>query len=156
MATQINGTQTDLNSTKADLEATKSAMTSMKGDLGVQSGLIARNHDEVEELKRLGERDIFEFTLNKSAKAPEHVGPIQVQLKKTDTKKYQVHGERGRRRQEHRKEGPDGRRADPVLRARRASAIRNRGVRRDQGHSEGLSERAEVRNGCSARRYAAG
>jgi hypothetical protein len=88
MATQINGTQTDLNSTKADLEATKSAMTSMKGDMGVQSGLIARNHDEVEELKRLGERDIFEFTLNRSAKSPEHIGPIEVQLKKTDTKKY--------------------------------------------------------------------
>ena len=88
MATQLNGTQTDLNNTKADLEATKSAMTSMKGDLGVQSGLIARNHDEVEELKRLGERDIFEFTLNRSAKSPEHVGPIEVQLKKTDTKKF--------------------------------------------------------------------
>jgi len=88
MATQINGTQSDLNNTKADLEATKSAMQSMKGDLGVQSGLIARNHDEVEELKRLGERDIFEFTLNKSAKGPDHVGPIQVQLKKVDPKKY--------------------------------------------------------------------
>jgi len=88
MATQLNGTQTDLNSTKADLEATKSAMQSMKGDLGVQSGLIARNHDEVEELKRLGERDIFEFTLNKSAKGPDHVGPIQMQLKKVDPKKY--------------------------------------------------------------------
>jgi hypothetical protein len=88
VSTQLNGTQTDLNSTKADLEATKGQMSSMKGDLGVQSGLIARNHDEVEELKRLGERDIFEFTLNKSAKAPEHVGPIQVKLTKTDTKKY--------------------------------------------------------------------
>ena len=88
ISTQLNGTQTDLNATKADLEATKGAMSSMKGDLGVQSGLIARNHDEVEELKRLGERDIFEFNLSKSAKAPEHVGPIAVQLKKTDTKKY--------------------------------------------------------------------
>ena len=88
ISTQLSGTQTDLNTTKADLEATKSAMTSMKGDMGVQSGLIARNHDEVEELKRLGERDIFEFTLNKSAKSPEHVGPIQVQLRKTDAKKY--------------------------------------------------------------------
>src|SRR5277367_132179 len=88
ISTQINGTQTDLNATKADLEATKGAMSSMKGDLGVQSGLIARNHDEVEELRRLGERDIFEFTLNKSAKSPEHVGPIQVQLKKTDAKKF--------------------------------------------------------------------
>lgn len=88
ISTQLNGTQTDLNATKADLEATKGAMSSMKGDLGVQSGLIARNHDEVEELKRLGERDIFEFTINKSAKAPEHVGPIQLALKKTDTKKF--------------------------------------------------------------------
>ncbi len=89
MSTQLNGTQTDLNATKADLAATKTQMQSMKGDLGVQSGLIARNHDEVEELKRLGERDIFEFSLNKSKKGLEHVGPIQVQLKKTDPKKYQ-------------------------------------------------------------------
>ncbi|MDR3720268.1 MAG: hypothetical protein P4L00_01600 [Candidatus Acidoferrales bacterium] len=88
ISTQLNGTQTDLNATKADLEATKGAMSSMKGDLGVQSGLIARNHDEVEELKRLGDRDIFEFNLSKSAKAPEHVGPIQILLRKTDTKKY--------------------------------------------------------------------
>jgi len=89
MTTQLNGTQTDLNATKADLAATKTQMQTMKGDLGVQSGLIARNHDEVEELKRLGERDIFEFSLNKSKKGLEHVGPIQVQLKKTDPKKYQ-------------------------------------------------------------------
>jgi chromosome segregation ATPase len=86
--TQLTGTQNDLNATKADLEATKGAMQSMKGDLGVQSGLIARNHDEVEELRRLGDRDIFEFSLKKSAKGPDHVGPIQVQLKKVDPKKY--------------------------------------------------------------------
>jgi chromosome segregation ATPase len=89
VTTQLNGTQTDLNATKADLAATKTQMQSMKGDMGVQSGLIARNHDEVEELKRLGERDIFEFSLNKSKKGLDHVGPIQVQLKKTDPKKYQ-------------------------------------------------------------------
>ncbi|MGC2419241.1 MAG: hypothetical protein WA434_15970, partial [Candidatus Acidiferrales bacterium] len=39
------------------------------------------------ELKRLGERDIFEFSLKKS-KNPDHVGPIQVQLRKVDTKHY--------------------------------------------------------------------
>lgn len=88
VATQINGTQTDLNSTKADLEATKGKLQSTVGDLGVQSGLIARNHEEVEELKRLGERDIFEFSLNRSSKSPEHLGPIQVQLRKVDTKHY--------------------------------------------------------------------
>jgi hypothetical protein len=88
VATDINGTKTDINATKADLEATKSKLQTAVGDLGIQSGLIATNHDEVEELKRLGERDIFEFSLNKSAKAPEHVGPIQVQLRKVDTKKF--------------------------------------------------------------------
>jgi hypothetical protein len=87
VATEISGTKTDVAATKADLEATKGKLQSTIGDLGVQSGLIARNHDEVEELKRLGERDIFEFTLGK-AKGPQHVGPIQVQLRKVDIKKF--------------------------------------------------------------------
>lgn len=88
VATELSGTKSDVAATKADLEATKSKLQSTVGDLGVQSGLIARNHDEVQELKRLGERDIFEFTVSKSAKAPEHVGPILVQLRKVDTKKF--------------------------------------------------------------------
>jgi len=88
VATDLNGTKSDLSATKADLEATKTKLQSTVGDLGVQSGLIATNHEEVEELKRLGERDIFEFSLSKSSKAPEHVGPIQVLLRKTDTKHF--------------------------------------------------------------------
>jgi hypothetical protein len=88
VATEISGTKSDVAATKADLETTKTKLQSTIGDLGVQSGLIARNHDEVEELKRLGERDIFEFSLNKNSKAPEHVGPIQVLLRKVDTKKF--------------------------------------------------------------------
>jgi hypothetical protein len=88
VATEISGTKSDVAATKADLEATKGKLQSTIGDLGVQSGLIARNHDEVQELRRMGERDIFEFTLSRSAKGPEHVGPIQVVLRKVDTKKY--------------------------------------------------------------------
>ena len=87
MATDLSTTKSDVASTKADLEATKSQMQSMKGDMGVQSGLIARNHDEVEELKRLGERDIFEFTLART-KGPQHVGPILMQVRKLDAKHY--------------------------------------------------------------------
>lgn len=87
MATDLTGTKTDVAAAKADIDATKSKLQSTIGDLGVQSGLIARNHDEVEELKRLGERDIFEFSLKKS-KAPQHVGPIQLVLHKVDTKHY--------------------------------------------------------------------
>src|SRR6202167_2304071 len=87
VTTDLSGTKSEADATKADLDATKGKLSSTIGDLGVQSGLIARNHDEVEELKRLGERDIFEFSLSK-AKAAQHVGPIQVQLKKVDTKHY--------------------------------------------------------------------
>ncbi|MGH9691354.1 MAG: hypothetical protein ACRD4C_09795 [Candidatus Acidiferrales bacterium] len=87
VTTELSGTQSDVAATKADLESTKSKLQSTVGDLGVQSGLIARNHDEVEELKRLGERDIFEFSLTKEKK-PQHVGPIQVVLRKTDPKHY--------------------------------------------------------------------
>ncbi len=85
--TQISNTQSDLNATKADLKATESKLQSTIGDLGVQSGLIAKNHDEVEALKALGERNIFEFTLHKS-KRMQHVGPIQLSLRKVDTKHY--------------------------------------------------------------------
>ena len=88
VSTQLTGTQSDVAATKADLEATKGKLQTTVGDLGVQSGLIATNHDEVEELKRLGERDIFEFTLSKSRRGPQHVGPIQVSLKKVDDKHF--------------------------------------------------------------------
>lgn len=87
VSTDLSNTKTDLSATKADLEATKNKLQSTIGDLGVQSGLIARNHDEVEELKRIGQRDIFEFTLGKTRK-PQHLGPIQVQFRKFDPKHY--------------------------------------------------------------------
>ncbi len=54
--------------------------------MGVMSGLIARNHDDVEDLKRRGDRNYYEFTVSKS-KAPQRVGPIQVNVNKTDQKK---------------------------------------------------------------------
>lgn len=85
--TQITNTQNDLSATKADLKAEEGRLQSTMGDLGVQSGLIAKNHDELEALKALGERNIFEFTLHKG-KNMEHVGPIQMSLRKVDTKHY--------------------------------------------------------------------
>lgn len=81
---QIN---TDLTGTKKDLEDTKARLGSAVGDLGVQSGLIARNHEEVEDLKRMNDRNIIEFNLGKS-KGPQRVGPIQLTLKKVDPKHY--------------------------------------------------------------------
>jgi chromosome segregation ATPase len=87
VSTDLTGAKTDISATKQDLEATKLKLTSTVGDLGVQSGLIARNQEELEQLKRQGERNIFELHLTKS-KTPSHVGPIQVTLTKTDPKKF--------------------------------------------------------------------
>src|SRR6202162_2094316 len=87
VSTDLTGAKTDISATKQDLEATKAKLTSTVGDLGVQSGLIARNQEELDQLKRQGERNIFELHLTKS-KTPTHVGPIQVTLTKTDPKKF--------------------------------------------------------------------
>jgi chromosome segregation ATPase len=87
VSTDLNGAKGDITATKQDLEATKKQLTSTVGDLGVQSGLIARNQEELDQLKRQGERNIFELHLTKS-KSPTHVGPIQVTLTKTDPKKF--------------------------------------------------------------------
>jgi len=85
VSADLSGTKSDVAATKKDLEATKSKLERTIGDQGVMSGLIARNKEEVEELKRRGERNIFEFDISKS-KDPQHVGPILVRLKKVDPK----------------------------------------------------------------------
>jgi chromosome segregation ATPase len=87
VSTDLTGAKGDINATKQDLEATKAKLTSTVGDLGVQSGLIARNQEELDQLKRSGERNIFELHLTRS-KTPTHVGPIQITLTKTDPKKF--------------------------------------------------------------------
>jgi len=60
-------------------------MQSMKGDEGVMSGLIATNHDQLEELKHKGDRTYVEFTLQKGAK-PTLLSPVKLKLEKVDTK----------------------------------------------------------------------
>ena len=86
VATEVGGAKKDIEATKNDLEATKTKMASAMGDMNVMSGLIARNRDDLEELKRKGDRNYYEFTLQKS-KTPQRVGPVQVSLNKTDPKK---------------------------------------------------------------------
>jgi septal ring factor EnvC (AmiA/AmiB activator) len=87
VSTALDGAKTDIAGTKKDLEDTKGKLLSTVGDLGVQSGLIARNQQEVEELKRIGERNIYDFSLQK-AKTPQRIGPVQLKLEKVDTKHY--------------------------------------------------------------------
>jgi hypothetical protein len=87
VSTDLTGAKGDIDATKKDLDATKARLTSTVGDLGVQSGLIARNQEELDQLKRQGERNIFELHLTRS-KTPTRVGPIQITLTKTDPKKF--------------------------------------------------------------------
>jgi chromosome segregation ATPase len=83
--TDVGGVKTDVASTQADLAATKTQLTSVMGDAGVMSGLIATNHSELEELRHRGDRNYYEFTLHKGA-AAQNVGTIKLALKKVDTK----------------------------------------------------------------------
>jgi len=84
--TDVGGVKTDVASTKADLDATKTQLNRVMGDAGVMSGLIATNHTELEELKHKGDRNYYEFTLDKGAGA-KNVGTIKIDLKKIDMKR---------------------------------------------------------------------
>jgi hypothetical protein len=82
--TDVGGVKTDLGQTKTELQTAEAQLQSMKGDLGVQSGLIATNHSELEILKHKGDRNYYEFTLNKNERKA--VSTVGLELKKADTK----------------------------------------------------------------------
>jgi hypothetical protein len=81
----VNKIGTDVNGVKTDLDTTKNNLQMARGEFGT---LIARNHDEVEELRRLGERDYYEFTIDKR-NSREKVGNLMVELHTTNLKKSQ-------------------------------------------------------------------
>ncbi len=80
----VGGVKTDLGKTQNDLAGALAQLTSMKGDMGQQSGLIAKNHDQLELLEHKGDRNYYEFTLDKNRRKP--VGTISIELKKADAK----------------------------------------------------------------------
>lgn len=86
--TDVGGVKTDVAATKTELKNAEAQMQSMKGDLGLQSGLIATNHDELEILKHKGDRNYYEFTLNKQ-KNPQPVSTVSLILKNSNPKKSQ-------------------------------------------------------------------
>jgi hypothetical protein len=75
----------DVNGVKTDLETTKNNLQMARGELGT---LIAKNHDQIDELRRLGERDYFEFTLTGKGKRS-RAGNLLVELRGTNPKKNQ-------------------------------------------------------------------
>jgi len=86
VATEVGGAKKDIEATKTDLEATKGKLERSLGDMNVMSGLIAHNRDDLEDLRRRGDRNYYEFSLQKSKNA-QRVGPVQMSLNKTDPKK---------------------------------------------------------------------
>ncbi len=79
----VNKLNGDVNGVKGDLDATKNSIQMARSEMGT---LIARNHDEIDQLRRMGQRDYFEFSLTRKSGA-QKVGSIQVELKDTNVKK---------------------------------------------------------------------
>jgi hypothetical protein len=71
----IEATQAGLASTQGDLSNTRTELT----------GSIARTHDELVLLQKKGERNYYEFDIDKS-KQFQHDGPFGVRLRKANTK----------------------------------------------------------------------
>ena len=74
--TKVVGVRTDLDTTREDLKMAKSEMGT----------LIARNHDEIDQLRRLGERDYTEFTIT-GRNRPQKVANVTVELKGVSEKR---------------------------------------------------------------------
>ena len=86
VTTDVGGVKTQVSATQAELQKTIADLKSARGDLGVQSGLIATNAQELQALRRLGERNYIEIKLGKT-KDRQRIGDITLLLKKTDPKK---------------------------------------------------------------------
>lgn len=86
LSTDVAGVKQESGFTRQELATTRSELQRVMGDLGAQSGLIARNREELAELRALGERDYYEFDLRKTDRA-QRLGPMGLQLKKTDVKR---------------------------------------------------------------------
>lgn len=69
---------------RSDLSAANDRWTASSGELGTQ---IARNHDEVEQLRRLGQRDYLEFTV--ANKGKQKLGDVTLELRGTNVKHNQ-------------------------------------------------------------------
>jgi len=91
---EVGKVKDDVQASKAAIDASKTAIEETQaqlqraiGDLGEQSGLIARNADEVAALKRAGLREYYEFNLPRG-KSPTAIGPVAMRLRDADPKRH--------------------------------------------------------------------
>jgi hypothetical protein len=78
----VKGVDTKVTKVSSDLEKTNSDLNMARSELGT---LIARNHDEIDVLRRQGERDYTEFTIT-GKNQPQKVGNVTVVLKGVNVK----------------------------------------------------------------------
>jgi hypothetical protein len=87
---QVGELKENVSTQRSDLDNTKTALDSVRSDLGMARSemgtLIARNHDDIETLRKLGERDYFEFTAKR--KIPMRVGGVGLTLTKANVKAH--------------------------------------------------------------------
>jgi hypothetical protein len=87
---QMGALNKDVSAQRTDLDNTKKVLDSVRSDLGMARSemgtLIARNHDDIEQLRKLGERDYFEFTVER--KSPVRVAGIGLTLTKTNVRRH--------------------------------------------------------------------
>src|SRR6202051_33078 len=81
----VKTVDTKVVSVKSDLDATRDDLKMARSEMGT---LIARKNDEIDQLRRLGERDYLEFTINGKNK-PQKVGNVTVELKGVNQKRNQ-------------------------------------------------------------------
>jgi hypothetical protein len=75
----------DINDVKGHLDSTKNSLDATRTEF---STLIARNHDEIDALRRMGERNYVDFTLDGKGNRSK-VGDVMVELRGTNVKKNQ-------------------------------------------------------------------
>ena len=86
ISSEVGTVKSDVASAKSNIEETQGELQRTKGDMGVMSGLIATNSKEIQYLRDLGDRNIYQFTIAKIA-GMQKVGDIQVMLRKADSKR---------------------------------------------------------------------
>jgi type IV secretory pathway VirB10-like protein len=84
MDAKLADQQKQIESAKSDIEKTRQDMdgrlSSTRDEL---NGSIAKTHDEIVELRKRGERNYYEFDINKSSQF-ERTGPVSLSLRKTN------------------------------------------------------------------------
>lgn len=87
MNAKLADQQKQIESTRSDIEKTRQDMEGQLGSTRDElNGSIARTHDEVVELRRRGERNYYEFNLNKSSDFS-RTGPVGLSLRKANVKR---------------------------------------------------------------------